>query len=260
MTQQQPAAAADAAPAGCQTGGRNAQQELPQQLNSQYEQEAPAVEPCWQQPTAASFGGDACGAVPGAAMGLAEGRRSSVNVEPSGSQLSGAPGFSNAEVGGSSGKSSKRHMLLFKDGTNGRSSRGQWQRLLQFCCGELDERVASLAAFAAFMALSHTSLHAVFPSFVRVRTVTRAHSALTWTSRTFTALDAPQTYVHQMTTAPVPAELWAPQTQDGRFSDRRRLFSVCICAAGLQHPCGHAGRPLRPARPAHRQPSAHGPR
>jgi hypothetical protein len=104
--------------------------------------------------------------------------------EPQRGSTQGSPWADlNSGVGDGSGGSSnlsKRHTLLLDDGSDSRSRTGQWQRLLRDCCGEIDERAAALAAFAAFMALSLTSLHAVFPSFVRVRSMFHCTTCPAW--------------------------------------------------------------------------------
>jgi hypothetical protein len=127
--------------------------------------------------------------VPWTALELAEAQQSRVSTDTATPLLgsTAAPPWSDADAraGGTGGKLSKESIALLDDGGggslgDGRSSRSQWQRLLQGCCGEIDERAAALAAFAAFMALSHTSLHAVFPSFVRVRSMFHCTTCPAW--------------------------------------------------------------------------------
>ena len=183
---QQPAAAEDAAHSSGQSSGQRAQQIAPEGQQGilqqpsplRREQVAPPVGTQWQQSTAEArpSGGSA---VPWTALELADSQQSRVSTDTTTPQLysTAAPPWSNADAragNNGGGKLSKASIALLDDGDggslgDGRSSRSQWQRLLQGCCGEVDERAAALAAFAAFMALSHTSLHAVFPSFVRVR-------------------------------------------------------------------------------------------
>lgn len=199
---QQPAAAKDAANNSGRFGGRTAQQSgqgspqepLKQPRAQSRQQLAPASEPPWQQSASEVSEG---GAVPWpAGLELAEGQHMRVDMDTDTSQLDstakppwgdtdGRAGSSGGSANSSSGGDpSKESIMLLDDREggslgDGRSDKSQWQRLLQGCCGEVDERVAALAAFAAFMALSHTSLHAVFPSFVRVRSTLLPSSRLT---------------------------------------------------------------------------------